>query len=797
MTKRTARWLAALGGGAWRAACLTADLFRHQVIGRTTPSLGLGVALIACWVGLLSCVPEDRGPGNQAPAAELQQRWLIGVNGLHRLHARDLHTPVAAVSWAENRLDVFARDARGNVAVKSWLPGWVPASGLTTIGGPAVGGEAVMGSPKAISWGPNSLHLFALGRSGNLLLKARSGSAWVPSAASDWASLGAPAAGIAAEPALASWGVDRLHVLVTGEDGNLYLKAWSPGWSGWVSLGGGSFVGTPEAVSWGTDVLHLFARKQDGTLAFKAWDRDRWVPSLSGWESLGAPANARIAGAPRVVSWGPDRLDLFVPATDGRLYMKSWVGNRWEPSGWALIGDAAIEGRTLVGGAEVVSWAPNRLHLVARAADGTLLIKAWAGDRWVPEGAASWVSLGMPAGGPITDPPAVVSWAADRLDIVARAGDGNLYMKSWVTDRWIPAAGWNLLAGPVAADPVEMMPLWTGDTVNDESVLLVRASASASATGRLLFPASRIISVRSAHRGIEYVEGVDWSHDGSSNQLVIPGGSRTPFITGAQVPWDRSGLQESHFLHDRQVSVSYQRAFPSNWSGPTPTFGTVLPGARKKLKPGGRLAIALYGDSITAGYNASGCGGRCSRHFADTAPFNASWGELVRRRLADDTGATVALDNDHAVVGWTSDPGLKDGALDRLLDGAPDLVVLAFGMNDGNPPAVPATVFADNVRKMMVKIRGRLPAAEIILVAPLQANPATYLWSPIRQDYEGELARLVDGPATALVRMSSVHQALLAPDRKSYLDGTGNGFNHPNDYLIRWQAQQIAGLLLP
>jgi lysophospholipase L1-like esterase len=729
-------------------------------------------------------------------SSEVLSRPLAGVNAVRRLHARDAHSPVTAVSWAPNRLDLFARDARGSIFIKSWLPGWIPPDGMTAIGGPAVGGEAFIGSPRSVSWGPNSLHVFALGASGNLLLKAWSGTNWVPAPASDWLSLGAPSSGLATEPAVVSWGPDRLDVFATGEDGKIYGNAWAPGWTGWISLGGGSFVGAPAAVSWAPNVLHVFARHKDGSLHFKAWDGQQWVPSVTGWVSLGKPPGAGVAGPPQVVSWGRDRLDVFVPATDHRLYMKSWLADHWVPSNtWNVIGAHSINGGlSLAGDVEVVSWAPGRLHLLARASDGSLLIKAWAVDRWVPDGAAHWVSLGMPAGGPLTDPPTVVSWAADRLDIVARAQDGNLYMKSWVTDHWVPDPGWNILAGPVGGDDVAMAPLWTGDTVLNESVLITRPDASASASASLLFPASRVISVRDLPLGVEYTEGVDWTYDATAKTLKIPSGSRTPFITSAQTPSGGSNLQENRFFHDRQLAVSYVRA-ASNWTGPVPSFGTALPAARARLQAAQSLRLGLYGDSITVGYNASGCGPRCAAHFASVAPFQFSWGELVRRRLNAATGAPVTLDNDVASAGWTSADGLADGGLDRLLARAPHLVVLAFGMNDGNPTAVAPATFARNIADMMARIRRSRPLCEIILVSPMLANPSTNLSSTTRQLYEAELAKLVDGPSVALVRMTSVHQALLG--RKGYLDMTGNGFNHPNDYLIRWYAQQVAGLLVP
>jgi hypothetical protein len=32
---------------------------------------------------------------------------------------------------------------------------------------------------------------------------------------------------------------------------------------------------------------------------------------------------------PTVVSWGPNRFDIFGLGTDNQMYYKAWLGNRW------------------------------------------------------------------------------------------------------------------------------------------------------------------------------------------------------------------------------------------------------------------------------------------------------------------------------------------------------------------------------------------------------------------------------------------------------------------------------------
>ncbi len=45
-----------------------------------------------------------------------------------------------------------------------------------------------------------------------------------------------------------------------------------------------------------------------------------------------------------------------------------------------------------------------------------------------------------------------------------------------------------------------------------------------------------------------------------------------------------------------------------------------------------------------------------------------------------------------------------------------------------------------------------------------------------------------------MVDMTGVHQELLK--FKLFRDMTGNNVNHPNDFLHRWYAQEISGLLI-
>jgi len=63
----------------------------------------------------------------------------------------------------------------------------------------------------------------------------------------------------------------------------------------------------------------------------------------------------------------------------------------------------------------------------------------------------------------------------------------------------------------------------------------------------------------------------------------------------------------------------------------------------------------------------------------------------------------------------------------------------------------------------------------------------------IQSSYKSELDKLTR-KGIVVADMTGVHAELLK--HKIYQDMTGNNVNHPNDYLARWYAQTMLGLLI-
>ena len=351
-----------------------------------------------------------------------------------------------------------------------------------------------------------------------------------------------------------------------------------------------------------------------------------------------------------------------------------------------------------------------------------------------------------------------------------------------------------LLAALLAPDDFDLRrlrPFWTSTTMDGKSVLFMKEGDLARAP--LLFVPTRVIAVRGT---IAFEEGKDWAWTPGTRELTLPAGSRIPCSTPGELRrpagsqrhrlTHRDGGGEilfgpGHEYHDLQVEVTYEHA-PDAWKGPVPGFaGERLPRSTSRLAGKTPLTISLLGDSISTGCNASG--------WAKAPPFQPAWQDLLAKKLEAASGAKVELKN-HAVGGTTSDWGLKNIA--KVVEDAPDLVILAFGMNDAG--GVAPAAYRANLQGMIDAVRKGRPEAEFILVATMLGNPDwTYLKHERFPEFRAALASL-RGPGVELADLTSFWAEFHRHKRD--LDLTGNGVNHPNDFGHRVYAQVLSSLLL-
>lgn len=137
-----------------------------------------------------------------------------------------------------------------------------------------------------------------------------------------------------------------------------------------------------------------------------------------------------------------------------------------------------------------------------------------------------------------------------------------------------------------------------------------------------------------------------------------------------------------------------------------------------------------------------------------------------------------------AVAGKTASWGLKMAG--KVKQENPDLVILAFGMNDRVSPEQ----FQITIRQMVEVVQKDSPDADIVLVSPMIDNP--------NARKNGRVLKLrdalhqIDLPNVVHADVTTPWRKLL--ERKHFSDLSGNNINHPNDFGHRLYAQVIGTL---
>lgn len=321
-----------------------------------------------------------------------------------------------------------------------------------------------------------------------------------------------------------------------------------------------------------------------------------------------------------------------------------------------------------------------------------------------------------------------------------------------------------------------MKPLWQGNTVSNEALLMV-ARNGMPAVGTLMFQPTRILSVTDYAGTAVYQQGADFTSEGRA--LVC-----TPHTRMAQVKDSDlvKGELAWNIVGGKQVMVSYEHS--QIWTGPIqPYVGQQMPGTMQKLSARAPLRIVAYGDSITFGLGSS--------RMLKIPPFQAPWVELFVDQLQDDSSdSNITLYNSSqsgADSNWA-----KRMAARMVASLEPDLVVIAFGQNDFW--SVSPDTFAGNIASIIQTVRSKDPAAEFLLVSTMRFDPAyssnLAYWRAVTE-YDQKLRGLT-GPGVQLVDFTSISGAVFAAkEPKDCL----NDPLHPNDYLSRWYAQSMVAAL--
>ncbi len=285
---------------------------------------------------------------------------------------------------------------------------------------------------------------------------------------------------------------------------------------------------------------------------------------------------------------------------------------------------------------------------------------------------------------------------------------------------------------------------------------------------------SKAVEVRSTYRAglpqtVRYEAGRDYVL-GASGQIRRIAGSRIPdFQTNVL-------YGKEDFRHDQCpgfgnglffVYVDYFHA--ERWVTPLARseFGAArLPKTKRKLEAGEKVRIVAFGDSITAGGDAS----------EPRLVFWERWAEALRQKYA-----RAAIETTNAATGGdTTSQGLKR-LREKVLGQKPDVVLIGFGMNDHNREGfgVPLDAFTANLRTMIDRIRAETEA-EVVLYSAFPPNPKWRYGSHNMEVYANATEQVAREKQCAFADV--YHWWMSLAERKKPEDMLANNINHPNDF---------------
>lgn len=202
----------------------------------------------------------------------------------------------------------------------------------------------------------------------------------------------------------------------------------------------------------------------------------------------------------------------------------------------------------------------------------------------------------------------------------------------------------------------------------------------------------------------------------------------------------------------------------------------------KKLEEEKAAKIVFYGDSITAGCNASG-----TEYGGNTLPYTPSYAQMVASSLEDKYASKIECVNT-SLGGANTEWGLEN-VEKNVISHAPDLVVIAFGMNDAD---LTVAKYKRMISEMIDKIHAADPDCAVVAVATSVPNNETEWFYGNQKEYVAGLKALEREEKydfVAVADMTAMHLDLLKAKR--FRDMTGNNVNHPNDFLARVYAQVV------
>ncbi len=361
-------------------------------------------------------------------------------------------------------------------------------------------------------------------------------------------------------------------------------------------------------------------------------------------------------------------------------------------------------------------------------------------------------------------------------------------------------------------------PIWSGDICYAEAAFVMENEDGVVEPIKLLYPIEKIISVKNAKLNITYEEGKDYRVNADGNLEILSSGRITAWkyetLYFSLDYADSQGMSTNNGYwwwadHPNQViihkevgnnlgmlggtiAVTYQHSGESVVTAPeTARYDYFEDGLIQKLEAGETVNVVSMGDSITDGWSSTGK--------VNATPNTPAYNNMVVDYMEENYPNATIRHTNIAVSG----SGVRDGAgevkLQQMCNANPDLVIIAYGMNDAG---LTASEFVTNINIILDELEAKCPNAMAVVVSTCFPNPEMS-WTnggpsmiigkgndnfPMAFSAALKQASLSWYNA-AFADVASVNNEMY--ERKSHFDLTGSNSNHPNDYMHRVYAQVV------
>jgi len=309
-------------------------------------------------------------------------------------------------------------------------------------------------------------------------------------------------------------------------------------------------------------------------------------------------------------------------------------------------------------------------------------------------------------------------------------------------------------------------------TVRGESLVLVKAEPANLCFDRVVEGSLSLRSTFTPEKEgcVVYTEGTDYVVDYAMGTIARTPDSRIPdYSTNCLYglkDFDHTKVP-SFTNHPWFVWADYRTTNGKPWAKPNDQ-SKYLADVRKKLEAGGPFKIISYGDSITAGGEAS----------VEEFRFQQRYATYLRGMFPN---AQIAV-QDVSISGYSSRQGIDwfddDKWFMAKVDKA-DLALVGFGMNDHNIGGPSPEQFKDQLVTIVQMLREK-KGAEVILFSAFAPNDDWH-YGTHRMKQFAEATKLAAAEAQcAYVDVWSTWEMVL--QRKNQSSLLGNNINHPNDF---------------